>query len=128
MVRKMLQKIQRWLRDFMTGRYGGADKLNTAVMFFGLTLSILGGLFRRPILTQLAYLPLGWALYRCLSRQTYKRYEENRRFLQALDRLKDRDHRYFRCPRCRQMVRVPKGKGKVSITCPKCKERFVKKS
>jgi len=45
-----------------------------------------------------------------------------------LERLKDRQHRYFSCPRCRQPVRVPRGKGKISITCPKCREKFIKKT
>jgi predicted phosphohydrolase len=45
-----------------------------------------------------------------------------------LEQLKDRDHRYFDCPRCRQRVRVPRGKGKISISCPKCHEKFVKKT
>ena len=44
------------------------------------------------------------------------------------DRLKDRQHRYFDCPKCHQMVRVPRGKGKISITCPRCREKFVKKT
>jgi ribosomal protein L37AE/L43A len=45
-----------------------------------------------------------------------------------VDRIKDRRNRYFECPRCRQIVRVPRGKGKIAITCPKCKERFIKKT
>ena len=44
------------------------------------------------------------------------------------DRLKDRQNRYYTCPRCRQTVRVPRGKGKIAITCPRCKERFIKKT
>ena len=67
-----------------------------------------------------------WAMFRCFSRNTYQRYRENRKYLMLLDRIKDREHRYFECPKCRQPVRVPRGKGKISITCPKCKEKFVK--
>ena len=48
--------------------------------------------------------------------------------LMLLDRIKDREHRYFDCPKCRQPVRVPRGKGKIMITCPKCKERFQRKT
>ena len=54
--------------------------------------------------------------------------ENYRRFCAALDRVKDRQHRYYQCPRCHQSVRVPRGKGKIAITCPKCSERFVRKS
>ena len=124
----MFQKLGLWLRQFMAGRYGGADKLNTVILIFGVALSLIGAIFRIPVLTLLAYIPMAWVLFRCLSRNTDKRYEENRKFLQFFDRLKDRDHRYYHCPKCRQLVRVPKGKGKISITCPKCRERFVKKT
>jgi ribosomal protein L37AE/L43A len=69
-----------------------------------------------------------WAIFRSFSRNVYKRYQENHRFLLFFDRLKDRKHKIFQCPRCRQMVRVPRGKGKIAITCPKCRERFIKKT
>ena len=58
----------------------------------------------------------------------FNRYQENRRFLLLIDRIKDRNNRYFNCPKCRQTVRVPRGKGKISITCPKCREKFIKKT
>jgi ribosomal protein L37AE/L43A len=71
---------------------------------------------------------MGIAIFRTLSRNTYKRYQENRKFLALQQRIKDRDHRYFSCPRCKQTVRVPRGKGKIAISCPKCKEKFIKKT
>ena len=76
----------------------------------------------------LSYALMIWAIFRALSRNTYKRYQENRTFLLFFDRLKDRNNRYFDCPKCRQTVRVPRGKGKISITCPRCKEKFVRKT
>ncbi len=79
-------------------------------------------------LTLLGWLLLGLVIFRTLSRNTYKRYRENRWFLMQFTRLKDRTHRYFTCPKCRQSVRVPRGKGKIMITCPKCKEKFPGKS
>ena len=75
-----------------------------------------------------AFALLFWANFRTFSRNTYKRYQENRRYLRFMDQLRDKEHRYYTCPRCRQTVRVPKGKGKISITCPKCSERFIKKT
>ena len=45
-----------------------------------------------------------------------------------LDSFRDRQNRYFICPRCRQTVRVPRHKGKIAITCPKCKERFERRT
>ena len=78
------------------------------------------------ILTVLSYGLMFWAIFRMLSRNTYKRYQENRKFCLFFDRLKDREHRYYDCPKCRQVVRVPRGKGKIAITCPRCREKFVK--
>ena len=115
----------------MAGRYG-TDKLNTWILGGGLLLCIVSIFVRIPMvdlaLTLGAYALMIWAMFRTFSRNTYKRYRENRRFLMILDRIKDREHRYFDCPKCRQPVRVPRGKGKIMITCPKCKEKFQRKT
>ena len=124
-------KFKNKLRQFMAGRYG-TDKLNTCILVLGVIVSIVAAILRNPWLTlvfaTLSYVLMFWAIFRCFSRNTYKRYQENRRFLMLLDRIKDRQHRYYSCPRCRQPVRVPRGKGKIAITCPKCKEKFIKKT
>ena len=129
--RQFSMKTAAALRSFMAGRYG-TDRLNMAILCAGLVASILSMLIPvQPlnlIFWALSYILMFLAIFRTLSRNTYKRYQENRKFLQIFDRLKDRQHRYFDCPKCRQMVRVPRGKGKISITCPRCKERFVKKT
>ena len=117
-------------RHFMTGRYGTA-KLNSVILTTGLIVCLVGvfvgGAFS-GLFTIISYSLMFWALFRTFSRNTYKRYQENRKFMMFLDRVKDREHRYFSCPKCKQTVRVPRGKGKVAITCPRCKERFIKKS
>ena len=119
------------LRSFMSGRYG-SDRLNMVILCAGLVASILSSLFRnlnaRMIFLVLSYALMIWAIFRSLSRNTNKRYQENRRFLMIFDRLKDRNNRYFNCPKCRQTVRVPRGKGKISITCPRCREKFIRKT
>ncbi len=119
------------LRRFMLGRYGN-DKLNIAILIVGVAVSVICVYARYPYLKLslmiLSYLLMGWALFRMLSRNTYKRYRENRKYLMFLQRIKDREHRYYDCPRCRQQVRVPRGKGKISITCPKCKEKFIRRT
>lgn len=125
------QKLNQKTRYFMTGRYG-TDKLNMAILGAGLIACLLALFIRMPMLdlalTVLSYGLMFWAIFRALSRNTYKRYQENRRYLRLMERLKDREHRYYDCPRCRQPVRVPRGKGKIAITCPKCKETFIKKT
>ena len=129
--RQFSAKMAAGLRSFMAGRYG-TDRLNMVILCSGLGASILSVLVPVPpvnlVFWALSYALMIWAIFRSLSRNTYKRYQENRKFLQIFDRLKDRQHRYFDCPKCRQMVRVPRGKGKISITCPRCREKFIKKT
>ena len=129
--RRFSMKIAYGYRRFMEGRYG-TDRLNMTILTAGLVLCLVSMFFRIPAvnlaLTGLSYALMFWAIFRTLSRNTYKRYQENRKYLQIFDRLKDREHRYFDCPKCRQLVRVPRGKGKIAITCPRCRERFVKKT
>lgn len=129
-MKNFLQKLRTGLDRFMQGRYG-MDRLNSTMLWVSVGLAVLSMILSGIaglVLTLLAYALMGVAIFRALSHNTYKRYRENRWFLQQIDRLKDRDHRYYSCPKCRQSVRVPKGKGKIAITCPKCKERFIKKT
>ncbi len=130
-LRQFTAKLSAGLRNFMMGRYG-TDRLNMVILSVGLVASLLSVILRLPVVNMvlfvLSYGMMFWAIFRTLSRNTYKRYQENRKFLQLVGRMKDREHRYFDCPKCRQMVRVPRGKGKISITCPRCREKFVKKT
>lgn len=124
-------KFNASLSRFMAGRYGN-DKLNNAILGVGVVFCLISLFVRNAlvdmILTLFAFALLFWANWRTFSRNTYKRYQENRRYLRFLEQIRDKDHRYYTCPRCRQTVRVPKRKGKISITCPKCAERFIKKT
>ena len=131
----MKQKLQ----QFMMGRYG-ADQLSRVLLFVSLGILILSMLTRWGLLYWLAFLLMAYVYFRMLSRNVQKRYAENQKFLNFRYRLvakKDaqkkqwaqRDvYRYFKCPNCRQKVRVPKGKGKICITCPKCRIEFIKKT
>jgi len=83
---------------------------------------------------------IGYSLFRMFSRSVYKRQSENTRFLYQKNRLirkwasfrarwKDRrDYRYLRCQQCGQMLRVPRNKGKIRVTCTKCGEKFITKT
>ena len=78
--------------------------------------------------------------YRMMSKKIEQRYAENQKYLNGRYRLvvkwnrrkehfrQRRDYHFYRCPSCKQKVRVPKGKGRICITCPKCKKEFIKKS
>ena len=124
-------KLSAGLRSFMAGRYG-TDRLNMVILCAGLFCSLLSVWVKAVplniIFWALSYGLMIWAICRALSRNTYRRYQENRKFLQFFTRLKDRQNRYFDCPKCRQLVRVPRGKGKIAITCPRGKEKFIRKT
>ena len=136
----MFRKIGAALRRFMYGRYG-SDQLNMAILIAAVLLSLVNSIltvFLRssqvystiiaPILSVAVYGLLIYSFFRMLSRKMYKRQRENRRFTQLWTRIKDRNNRYFRCPNCKQTVRVPRGRGKICIRCPKCGEKFMRKS
>lgn len=123
----MLQRISQALQRFMYGR-NGVDQLSWVLLVLGLVLNLIGAFTGLSALSLLAYIPMIWALWRMFSRQVAKRQAENQRLMAFWHRLRDRQHRYFSCPKCKQTVRVPRGKGKVNIRCPKCGEQFVRKT
>lgn len=129
--RNLGARIVSGIRRFMMGRYG-SDKLNTALLMIGVVLCLISAIvpiaYVKLTVMVLCYGLMFWAIFRMFSRNTYRRYQENRKYLQFMERIRDRQHRYYDCPRCSQQVRVPRGKGKISITCPKCKEKFIKKT
>ncbi len=132
----MFQRFSESLRRFMYGRCG-VDQLNmfllSAVVVLSVVsviLSLVGGVCTLigMLLNLLSYLVLLWYLFRFLSRNLEKRIQENRRFLSLFSRVKDRQNRYYRCPNCKQTVRVPRGRGKICIKCPRCNEKFIRKT
>lgn len=128
----MFRKIGDGIRRFMSGRYG-TDQLNQCLLGGAIVLLLIGWLGGKllpalSILNLVAYIPLIWSIVRLYSRNIEARRRENAAFLRFFNRLKDKQHRYFRCPGCRQVVRVPRGKGKINIRCPKCGRQFIKKT
>lgn len=128
-----------WLRKFMAGRYG-VDQLSIALLIAYLPVSLVTRLSGIRLLNFLALAILVVCYFRIFSRNIVKRRQENQKFLvkwypirnwfnQNIYRIKNRKvHAYFKCPSCSQKVRVPKGKGEIRITCPKCKTGFVKRT
>ena len=124
---------------FMYGR-NGVDQLNIAMLWVSIGADLLATILMRQR-NGLAYVGLAlyygsvvlWVLvlFRMFSRNLYKRQAENQKWLQARSRRRgavsaakarraDTEHKYFTCKRCKTICRVPVGKGKVIITCPKC--------
>ncbi|MBR4701802.1 MAG: hypothetical protein IKP19_08955 [Oscillospiraceae bacterium] len=124
------------MRRLMFGRCG-LDELNIFLLLVSVIICLIGLLLSRinalfaligSLITLLSYGLLFWYLFRAFSRNLEKRSRENRRFLTLKSRLTDRQNRYYRCPNCKQTVRVPRGRGKICIKCPKCSEKFIRKS
>lgn len=121
---------------FMMGRYG-MDDLGKFNMFLLLVVLIVSIFFNNIIISLLLWFLLIYSYFRMLSRNTAKRYAENQAYLRIRDKVlffkktkqpKDPYHKIFLCPSCKQKIRVPKGKGKICITCPKCKRDFLKRT
>ena len=119
----------------MQGRYG-SDRLNMVLIILVVALSLLNNLLYvmigssvlYSILTLLYCTVVVFAFFRMFSRNIPRRQAENQKWLNFWARLKDRNHKYFRCPHCKQRVRVPRHKGKISIRCPRCGEKFIRKT
>lgn len=135
----MLDKIKNSLYRFMAGRYG-TDSLNNFLLFAAIAVMLINMLtLRSPFVNLLADALIFLSLFRTLSRNIWKRQKENikymeltrpvrSRFLLIKKNASDKEHKYFSCPHCHQTVRVPRGHGKIEITCPRCKSTFERKS
>ena len=128
--------MRNFLHRFMIGRYG-PDHLGIALIILAFVLSLINALvFYTPLLL-ISYLVFGLTLYRMLSRNTLRRRAENDKFIRywwpvrmkfksIIQKIKDkRKYNYYRCPTCKTRMRVPKGKGKIRITCPRCWEWLI---
>lgn len=132
-------------RQFMIGRYG-TDALNQALSISSIVLFLLSWITRWAPLGWAAFALLGWCYYRTFSRDIARRTEENYKFYTFCashnwsGKLKARlalyqemwanrkTHRYYSCPQCHRRLRVPKGRGRIEICCPRCGTRFIRKS
>lgn len=138
----MREKIAR----FMYGRYG-ADEFSKFLLHMTLVscvISVVLNLFHIRFLSTLCYwIALALIVYsytRMFSRNISKRYDENQKFLfrkmafvrrfksERIVMKQRRYYHFYRCPSCNQRIRIPKGKGKIEIRCPKCSTTFIKKS
>ena len=134
-------KFREKLTRFMIGRYG-TDPLNRFLSIFTIVVLLLAVLLTGTalglLLQALGVVGLVWSVFRTFSRQLEKRRLENDGYLRIKGRLtggvrgarsrfqQRKDYRFFRCPSCKTWLRVPRGKGRLSITCRQCVERFTK--
>ena len=138
-----MNKLKEKFAKFMYGRYG-SDKLNLFMVIVLLVCAVLN-LFVRTgyfsvLLTSWEFLLLILIYFRMFSRNISKRYAENQKYLQMTDGIRrkwatwKRDmgvrktHHIYKCPKCKQKIRIPKGHGKVAVRCPKCGTEFIRRS
>ena len=120
---------------FYSGR-NGTDALSAFLTAAALVIAVAASVSEdavRAVLSIAALAAAGIAFFRMMSRNVARRRYENEVFLSLFRRKGKEKHeepgyRYYRCPECRTECRVPKGKGKIRITCPKCGHQFVKKT
>ena len=132
---RMRLKIQRW----MYGR-NGLDELGKAVYMSGLVIIVVNFFSRSVMVSSLAMALFIYVIYRCCSKDIKKRREENiiynewlRKQSKYVEVIKlnwkyRKTNRYYICKACGQIIRVPKGKGRIEIVCPNCKHIFIKRT
>ena len=130
----MRERIQR----FMQGRYGN-DQLNQFIMLI-IMLCLVFSFFAGRIFYWMSLLLMFLLYFRIFSRNVTKRSGENMVYLQKTEKfrsaffkqknllLQRKTHHIYKCPSCRQKIRIPRGRGKVMVRCPKCNTEFVKRS
>ncbi len=124
---------------FMYGRYG-IDALGKCMLGLGLACAVMTWFTDTAVFPLLSWVLIIWTYFRMFSKNIYKRSAENRMYLDKTYKLRcflarqknmltqRKTHHIYTCPTCRQKIRIPRGKGRVEIRCPKCNTTFIKNS
>ena len=132
-------RIKYTLARFMMGRYGG-DHLGMFTLIAALVLSLLDSFIGSGLLSLLGMALYIWTIYRMFSRKIEKRRAENQKYLaiigkwktkwkQFKNRVKNRNiYNYFKCPKCRALLRLTRGCGPTKVNCPQCHHEFDQKA
>ena len=138
-MKRWFQNLGNKMQSFMYGRYG-YDELSRAVSIAAVILAVLALVPDLGFLSVLALIAWTWILVRSFSKNLSKRQRERIAYLQFTGKITNwfdvkkrawadrKTHCYFTCPNCKRTMRVPKGKGKIKITCPQCRHQITKKT
>ena len=135
-MRNFLFRIAGKMRAFFYGR-NGFDDLAKHSLILSIVVFLIYGFLPQGILklifSLITYGLMIYAYFRILSKKVYKRTQENKKYLGAINMTKTRwkqrkTHKFYRCPKCKTWLRVPKGRGKITITCVKCSTKFDKRT
>lgn len=124
-----MNRFNRWLYDFMRGR-NGMDNLNKALFIIVIILDVICIFIKKRVVYSIFWLVSILFLYRFLSKNLVARRRENDKF-QGFTRINKmkydmrKDYKIFRCKVCGRNIRVPRGKGKIEVTCPVCNNKTV---
>ena len=134
-----LQQIMAKLQQFMIGRYG-SDSFTLFLTISGLVCSILSNFRHLRFLYLISLILIFYGVFRTFSRNYEARRKELNWYLRVsqkpkaeikilMSQIRDRKtHRYYKCKSCKTVLRVPKGRGKIEVTCPKCRMKAITKS
>lgn len=134
-----MDKVRKKLAEFFADRYGH-DTFNQVLLYIALALLLIGIFTKYMIFNTLGLVIIIYVYFRMLSKNIPKRYEENQKFLKLTSpirsrfnilkrRFRDRKtHKYLTCPNCKKTMRVPKGKGRIKVTCAHCTFTFETRS
>ncbi len=131
----MREKLMR----FMAGRYG-TDSLSKFLLVVTFLCLILNLFIKIPGLYFLGLALLVYCYFRMFSRNYTRRSAENAFYLRTTAGIRRffrkqkshaqirKTHHLYKCRQCGKYIKIPKGKGRIEITCPTCKYKFIKKS
>ena len=134
-----VDRMRERLSRLMQGRYG-TDHLNRFIIGFSMIVLLISIITGWRIFYSVGLILRVLSNFRLFSRNISNRYQENQKYLAMKNRFlsifkgkgehlrQQKTYRFFKCPSCKQKVRVPRGKGKIEISCPKCKAKFIKRS
>lgn len=131
-MRDFFERLRWKMIQFMQGR-NGMDDLAKAVFGVSIACYIVYIFTRFQPLYLLALVGLAYYIFRIYSKNIWKRREENQKFLSWINVTKNRqamkkNYKIFKCKGCGQKIRVPRGKGKIEVTCPKCGAKSIHKT